>query len=132
MAETGRRPLIGVVAHITLLRGVQMAIGFTGCTAARIVVAGIAVIRGTAVMHPGTTDEGGGGVTVMTVQTSRNMVHVLTTRGVAIVARYTIVGNSGVIKHRTDKGVGVMAHAAILHGLHVTDGFSNGKAGAMT
>ena len=70
---------------------------------------GVALVRCTGIMHPSASNKRRRGVTEMTIQSCRDVVHMLASSGVAVVAGHTIVGDTGMVEYRTDKGIGVMA-----------------------
>lgn len=127
MAEDGRRPAIGGVADVTLFRRGQMPIRLTGCTTTVVVMAAIAVPRGTGIVHPGAAYKGCRGMAEVTVQRGckvrRDGIN-LAFRRITIVTGRTVIHNTGVIKHGTDKCSRVMTDTAILIGRYMGRWFS--------
>jgi len=78
-------------------------------------VAGIASAGTAGIMHPGAADEGRGGMTEMAIQSGRNVAGMLSGCRYPM-AGIAIIDDAGMIKHRTDKGIGVMTDATILIG----------------
>lgn len=122
MTEDGRRPAIGGVADVTLFRRGQMPIRLAGCTASVVIVAAIAVTRGTGIVHPGATYEGRRGMAEVAVQRGCNVRRDginLTYRRITIVTGRTVIHDAGMIKHGTDKRTRIMTDTAILVGRYM-------------
>ena len=96
---------------------------------------GITVVGTAGIVRPATASEGCGGMTGGTVQAGRNMrrhgIH-HARRRIAVMARSTIVCDTGMVERCRDKAGGVMAYAAILIGWYVTVALTCRKACAMT
>ena len=89
-----------------------MTSGFGGRTTAATVT--LVAVTGTAgIMRPGATDKGGCGMAEMAVQRGRNMIVILTRRCNPMAGR-AIVNDTGMIKHSSDEGAGVMTDTTIL------------------
>ena len=89
-----------------------MTIWFGGRTTATTVTL-VAVTGTTGIMNPGATDKGGCGMAEMAVQRGRKMIVILTS-GCNPVAGRAIINDTGMIKHRSDEGTGVMTDTTIL------------------
>ena len=107
MAEVGRRPAIGGMAHIALCGSVYMTwwrrLG--SCAVARA-VAGVTVIDATGIVSPGAADKGCGGMAGGAVQAGWNMVRRHRGRGHAVTGR-AIVGDTVWSKVAGLKALGV-------------------------
>ena len=122
MTERGRRPAIGVMADVTLFSCRQVAIRLAGRAATVVIVAAVAVTCGAGIMHPGAAYEGRRGVAKMAIQRGcymrRNGIS-FAFRRVTVVTGLAVIHDTGVIKHGTDKGNGVMTNATVLVGRHM-------------
>ena len=130
VAEDGRCPAVGGVAHVALFRRRQMQVRFGGCTAARRMTA-IAVAGAARVVNPGTADKGRGGMAEVAIQAGRDVRrHCIRHAGgrVAVVTGSTIIDDAGMVEVCRDKAGRGMTDSAILVGRNVIGRFGRGKA----
>ena len=90
------------------------------CCTAITAVAIVASIGSTGIMHPGTTDEGGGGMAKMAIQAGYKMsridLGILTFRGISIMTGFAVIQYAAMIEHSADEGTGIMTDATIFAG----------------
>lgn len=92
-----------------------MTLRLESCAAAIVIVTVIASTGTAVIVSPRAAYEGCGGMTEMAIQSGRNVAGMLSGRRYPM-AGIAIIDDAGMIKHRTDKGIGVMADATILIG----------------
>lgn len=80
----------------------------------------IALTGAAGIVIPGPAQEACRGVAEVAVQRGRQMSRMLASCRTPVMTGRTIVHDTGVIKHGTDKAGGVMADTAILAGCHMS------------
>ncbi len=112
-----------------------MTAWFGGGVAIRAVTR-IALTSSAAIVYPGTTQEGCGGMAVVTIQCGCKVRRIglgaFTFRGHTIMAGVTTVSDAGMIKYRAGERTGIMTDTAILNGSNMRDWFADGETSAMT
>ena len=93
-------------------------------TTANVVMAGITVTRGAAIMHPGPANKRRGRMTDMAVERCRQMCGMLAFGDAAIMTTGTVIHDARVIKDCTGKGRCIVADATILNREHMVYRFS--------
>jgi len=87
-------------------------------------------------MSPGAAYEACGGMTGMAIQSGRDVggvgLSIHANRGTTIMTRSTIVHDTGMIKHRSDEGTGVMTDTAILVCWYMVTCFTGGERTIVT
>ena len=107
-----------------------------GSRAVACTVTLIAISSTTGIMNPRTTQEGCGGMAIVTAQSGVKVGRVgfgtLTGRGYAVMAGLTTVNYACMINRCTDKCTGVMTDTTILAGWNMRGWFVDSKTGTMT